>query len=245
MRSWMLYCLLVVPGTLARAWAQDLPSFELATIKPSGPGSPPASIQVLAGGRLVTANTPLSMLVPWAFNVDDTRIVGFPREASARFDIVAQAPGGQFARGEVYLMTRRLLAERFRLAVHRETRQLTTYTLAADAGGPKMTVVPPEPAGPNPFRMSAAGVLEGTRVTADMLATVLASQLGRPVANATGIMGMFDFTLQWQPDDRPASSDRPSLSTALREQLGLRLVAQSSPVEVVVIDRLETTPTAD
>ena len=226
--------------------ATDLPAFELATVRPSGPQSGPMSIQLLPGGRLVTSNIPLEMLVSWAFRLDDGRLFGAPKGADARFDVVAQAPTRELARGEVYLMMQRLLADRFKLATHRETRQLTAYTLVVDDRGLALKVRPLEPAGSNPFRMSAAGVLTGMGVTADMLATVLSSQLGRPVTNKTGVAGVFDFTLQWTPDDRAApDADRPSLMTAIREQLGLRLIAQTMQVEVVVIDRLETTPTAN
>ena len=224
--------------------AADLPAFELATVRPSGPESGPMSIQLLPGGRLITSNTPLRMLVAWAFRLDDGRLFGVPKGAEARFDVVAQAPAGELNGGALYQMTQRLLADRFKLAAHRETRPLTAYTLVVDDGGFKLKTRPFEPAGSNPFRISTAGVLSGTGVTGEMLATVLSSQLGRPVTNKTGIAGVFDFTLQWAPDERAAPDvNRPSLSTAIREQLGLRLVAQTMQVEVVVIDRLETTPT--
>jgi uncharacterized protein (TIGR03435 family) len=92
--------------------------------------------------------------------------------------------------------------------------------------------------------MSDSGSLTGTGVTADMLATVLSSQLGRPVQNMTGFTGMFDFTLRWTPDTGvPASpDDRPALFTAIREQLGFRLVSRKTPTDVVVIDHVERTP---
>jgi uncharacterized protein (TIGR03435 family) len=96
--------------------------------------------------------------------------------------------------------------------------------------------------------MSSAGRLTGTRVTADMLAKVLSNQLGRPVKNATGFASAFDFTLQWTPDTAsPVADDpqRPSLLTAVREQLGFRLVAKKMPVDVIVIDHVESTPTAN
>jgi uncharacterized protein (TIGR03435 family) len=221
------------------------PAFEVATVKPSGRDSPPMSIQLLPGGRLVTANTSLTMLINWAFSLDDGRLFGAPKGAdSARFDVVAKMPENIAGRGQVQLMMRALLAERFKLAVHRETRELTSYALVTDEGGPKIKVfAQTELPDANPFRMSAAGMMTGTRVTTDMLATVLSSQLGRPVENRTGITGAFDFTLNWRPDERSAvDDDRASLSTAIREQLGLRLLAQKAAVDVIVIDHVETTP---
>jgi uncharacterized protein (TIGR03435 family) len=93
--------------------------------------------------------------------------------------------------------------------------------------------------------MSDAGTLHGTHVTADILANVLSNQLGRPVQNMTKLDGKFDFTLRWAPDTAAAVDfqDRPTLFTAIREQLGFRLVAEKRAVEVVVIDHVEKAPT--
>jgi uncharacterized protein (TIGR03435 family) len=80
----------------------------------------------------------------------------------------------------------------------------------------------------------------------DMLAKALSSQLEAPVENGTRIAGSFDFALVWQPADAPIGDlSRPSLFTALREQLGLRLDVRRTQVEVMVIDRLSLTPLAD
>ena len=227
---------------------QDAPTFEVATIKPSGPESPPISIQRLPGGRLVTTNTPLPMLIQWAYQLDEGRLLGVPSGlGSLRFDVVAKSPEPEPVAGRMQLMMRTLLTDRFKLAVHRETRELVGYTLVSEPGGAKVHVVTSdEPADSNPFKMSDSGTLTGARVTADMLATVLSNQLGRPVQNKTAFQGRFDFTLRWAPDTGVApgdSQDRPSLFTALREQLGFRLIAQRTATDVVVIDHVERTPT--
>jgi bla regulator protein blaR1 len=225
------------------------PAFEVATIKPSGADSAPMLIKRLPGGRFVTSNTPVPMLVAWAYGVDDGRLFGVPKGLDAGFDVVAKASEAEPAAGQMQLMMRALLAERFKLVVHHETRELTAYELVSDAGGPKVRVVESSnPPDPNPFSMSAAGRLTGTRVTTDMLAKVLSNQLGRPVKNASGFASAFDFTLQWTPDTAIAAIDdpsRPSLLTAVREQLGFRLVAKKTPVDVIVIDHVESTPTAN
>jgi uncharacterized protein (TIGR03435 family) len=222
-------------------------TFEVATIKPSGRDSAPMSMQRLPGGRFLTSNTPLTMLINWAYALDDGRLLGVPKGAeSTRFDIVAVAPVENPAPGQMQLMMRNLLADRFKLVVHRESRELISYELVAEDGGPKVRVsTSAEPPDPNPFRMSARGSLIGTRVTADMLTKVLSSQLGRPVENRTGLVDTFDFTLQWRPDEGApiAGDDRPSLFTAIREQMGFRLMARKAPVDVIVIDHLEITPT--
>jgi uncharacterized protein (TIGR03435 family) len=224
-----------------------LPAFELATVKASGPQSAPMSIRSLPGGRLVTSNTPLPMLIQWAYELDEGRLLNVPKGLdSLRFDVVAQAPEGPPASGRLQQMMRAILAERFKLAVHYETRELVTYALVTEPGGPKVRATEADgPADPNPFRMRDSGSLAGTRVTADMLAKVLSSQLGRPVENKTGFAGWFDFALQWAPDAGGApvdAAERPSLFTAIREQLGFRLDAQRTATAVVVIDHVERTP---
>ena len=80
-----------------------------------------------------------------------------------------------------------------------------------------------------------------------MLAKALSSQLAAPVENGTRIAGSFDFTLQWQPDGIPSgdATTRPSLFTAIREQLGLRLDVRRALVDVVVVDRVLLTPTPE
>jgi uncharacterized protein (TIGR03435 family) len=237
---------LAVAGPFAQGTVQ--PSFEVATIKRSTADSPPQSIRRLPGGRLTTTNTPLATLIAWAYGVDDGRLYGVPKGLDGTaFDVVAKAPEQEPAPGQMQLMMRSLLAERFRLVVHHDTRDLTAYSLVTDAGGPRVQVVDaPDRPDANPFTMSTAGRLTGTRVTADMLAKVLSNQLGRPVQNDTGFTKAFDFTLLWSPDTAPVDDlPRPSLLTAVREQLGFRLVAKKTTVDVIVIDRVDSNPTAN
>ena len=223
------------------------PAFEVATIKPSGPSSAPMALQ-RRGGRVLTSNTSLAWLIAWAFDLDDGRLAGVPAGAeNARFDVNAKPPDGDLPPGQLQRMMRTLLADRFHLVVHSEMRSLPGYVLVVDAKGARFQPSPAAgPPGPNPFRMTSAGTLIGTGATTDMLTKTLSSQLGRPVQNMTGIGGVFDFTLQWRSDSADITdSTRPSLFTALREQLGLRLDARNVSAEVIVIDRLDLTPTAD
>ena len=228
--------------------AQAPPSFEVATVKPSGPESGPMALQRQPSGRLVTTNTPLTFLIGWAFDLKDGQLVNAPRGAdSARFDIVAQPPSGPLPPGGLQMMLRALLVRRFGLVVHSEMRTGVSYVLTTDRDALRVGLtVPPEQPDPNPFSMTSAGVLRGRRVTTAMLAQALSSQLGAPVENGTRITGSFDFTLEWQPAGAPAGDlARPSLFTAIREQLGLRLDVRRTPIEVVVVDRLDLLPAAD
>jgi uncharacterized protein (TIGR03435 family) len=221
-------------------------AFEVATVKPSDTNSPPTSIE-RKGNRLLSTNTSLAFLVKWAFELDDERLIGMPGGADrVHFDVVGKAPEETPAPGRMQAMMRTLLAERFRFQSHSEQRRLTTYALILD-GTPKVrTSTSTGPPSSSPFTMAGAGRLSGTRVTTAMLAKVLSSQLGRPVQDLTGVDGVFDFTLEWAPDSAaPGDSSRPSIFTALREQLGMRLESRQLAVDVLVVDRVELSPTAD
>ena len=230
--------------------------FEVASIKPSNEDSPPMGLHRTAG-QFTVSNLTVPFLIRWAYDLDEDRLVGAPKGLdSARFDIVAKIPGRTLVRGELQLMMQSLLAERFKLRIHREKRELTSYTLVKEKDGPKVHFVDLGAGfGQDPFRMTDRGRLTGTKVTAAMLAKVLAVQVGRPVEDQTGIADPFDFTLEWTPDTvltgDPADAqpvaregrNRPSIFTAVREQLGFRLNARKAAVEVIVVDRVESRPT--
>jgi len=241
------FCALCCPAVRSSAQASgELPAFEVATIKPST-GKEPLAVDRRAD-RLVITNASLAWLIKWAYDVDDDRLLAVPQAAErARFDIVAKAPESP-VRGRVQLMTQALLRDRFHLQIHHELRRLDSYALVT-TGTLKVRVVPDDgkPAPSNPFSMSTAGRLQGTHVTARMLAKALTDQLRRPVQDQTGIDGFFDFTLEWAPDSAGAAADlaRPSLFTAIREQVGFALEPRRTPVDVLVIDHVETMPTAN
>ena len=213
--------------------AQSSTMFEVATIKASGEDSAPFGIN-RTPGQFAASNSPLAFLIKWAYDLDDGRLIGSTRALeSARFDILAKIPNRELAPGELRLMMQALLAERFTLRIHKETRELSSYTLVTDGGGAKLHFVEAEGGfGQNPFQMTDRGRIVGTKVTTDMLAKVLAAQVGRPVEDLTGIKRPFDFTLEWTPDgdSTPGAQqgladgrNRPSILTAIREQLGLRM----------------------
>ena len=216
-----------------------------------------------SGYHLATTNTSLLFLITWAYDVHSDHVYGQPKWLdSVRYDVVANAPQDRRPAppqppgqpSELQQMMQALLAERFKLALHREIRQLPMYALVVAKGGPKVHLMEaPAVMGQNPFRMSGRGRLTGTQVSAAMLANVLSGQLGRWVKDETRLEGVFDFTLEWQPDAPSAAPDgvpgpadlRPgsSLFTAIQEQLGLKLEARNGPAEVLVIDHIESAPT--
>jgi uncharacterized protein (TIGR03435 family) len=228
------------------------PAFDVASIKPTPSNGGQPGINRSAG-QFSTSNLSLPFLIQWAYDVDEDRLVGLPKGFdSVRFDITAKIPPDQklIPNVTLRLMMQNLLVDRFKLRVHREMRDLQSYALVKEKAGPKVRFVDPsQPVGMNPFNMTDPGRIVGTRVTAEMLAKVLAGQLKRPVEDLTGITMPFDFTLEWMPDSIAGQSDtvgansnRASLITALREQLGFRLNSRKSSVEVIVIDHVESVP---
>ncbi len=202
-----------------------------------------ASIRSSPGGRFTIVNYSLRMLITWAYDIGDDRLYGETKGLdSVRYDVVAKAPPEQKpAIGRFNLMMQSLLADRFKLRVHRETRQLPMYALLVDKDGPR--IHPKDltgPVGQNPFRMPGSGRWTGTKVSTVMLAKVLSNQLGRSVQDRTGLRGYFDFTLNWTPDEDAALG--PSIFTAIREQLGLRLEARKGPAEAIMIDHVDLKP---
>jgi uncharacterized protein (TIGR03435 family) len=229
---------------LAAALTVRPQSFEFATVRPTPEPSPPTSIRSFPGGRLETRNVTLRMLIQWAWDLDDGRLSGGPKWLDdAHYDIVGQAPAGQLPRGALYRMMQSLLRERFHLRTHHESRELTAYEMVIDKSGAKVQIVDASGGfASSPFQMTDRGRISGAKVTAAMLAKVLAEQVHRPVEDATGFKDAFNFTLEWAPDSDP-SSNRPSIFTALREQLGFRLDPRKKAVDVLVIDSIDRTPT--
>jgi uncharacterized protein (TIGR03435 family) len=129
-------------------------------------------------------------------------------------------------------MLRTLLEERFKLAVHTETRDGAVYNLVAAKGGSKM-----KQADGNSPRGSGWGptTLRGT-MSSDKMASLLTSILGHPVLDHSGLSGIYTVDLKWAGDDQ---TDRPSIFTAIQEQLGLKLEPTRGPIQVLVIDRVE------
>ena len=236
--SWMLFA----------QGSEKLPAFDIASIKPADPRAEEASIK-RSGMRLTISGYTPRMLIECAFDVRDDRLLGRSKWLdSARYDIVAQTPE-QPRFGELQLMMRSLLKERFGLVIHHEQRNLPFFALLIDTGGPKVRVSDAE-RGPakNTFSMSEPGHLRATRVTATMLANVLSNQTGRSVQDFTGLKGIFDVTLAWAPEDAasPEPEDPlPSIFSAVREQLGLKLESRRGLVDVLVIDQLANSPQAN
>jgi uncharacterized protein (TIGR03435 family) len=210
------------------------PTFEVASVKPNKSGDARVMLGIQPGGRFTATNVSLRMLIRTAYQLQDFQIVGGPGWISSdRFDLVAKAegnlpptaPGGP--PGPLQLMLRALLAERFSLVVHEDTRELPTYALvhartdrrlgpqlrrseidcaqvAGARGRGGLPVPPPQPGGRpvcgiriGPGQLSAGGI------PLVQFATALAPFVQRVIVDQTGLSGNFDVDLSWTPDQMP------------------------------------------
>jgi uncharacterized protein (TIGR03435 family) len=219
------------------ALGQQRPSFEVATIKPNTEGSQSFSLNFAPDGRFTARNLSVWNVIRTAYDLRDLQIVGAPAWIKTQgFDIQAQpAAGSPAPREQVTLMIQSLLADRFHLKYHREIQQQPGYALVVGSRGAKLA---PARQGPSKTLM---GDFDIASMNLKSFASVLEYDLDRPVANQTGIDGNYALKIEWASDRIPAdaTSGKPSLFTALQEQLGLKLESARVPVEMFVIDSID------
>jgi uncharacterized protein (TIGR03435 family) len=253
-------------------------TFEVASVKPAHPLAGTARFSMSGGpgtgdpGRISFTNIMLKRVLLSAYDIKPWQISGPDWLDYLRFDITARIPEGA-TRAQFQVMLRNLLVDRFRMAVHRETREVSIYALVVAKNGPKLKLAAndSETAAPTPdeqlaimkreegsdgfpaLSLGASGLVIETRngrgrVTArrtvlSKFADLLAGQLGRPVIDRTGLSGTYDFVLYFAPEGMSANTTDPGIFGALHEQLGLRLEARKGPVEMIVVDHAEPVPT--
>jgi uncharacterized protein (TIGR03435 family) len=223
-------------------------SFDAASIKPSKPGASGGSTFQFPPGGLNIMNATLRDIIETAYSVRDFQILGGPGWLNTeRYDISAKtSPNGAQPNGipETRRRLQTLLAQRFHLEIHRETRDLPIYALIVGKNGSKLieAEAPSSSQSPPGIRTSC-GQMTGTITPMANLAVYLERQLRRPVVDRTGLPGRYTFQVEWTPDSGPCSetgsSDGPSLFTALQEKLGLKLESTKGPVDVIVVDHAE------
>ena len=257
-------------------------SFEVAAVKQdTGPFRPPnfpldaGDAYTVTGGRF-SADFALSTYVSFAYKLSLTleqrqaMIANLPKwVAEDRFDIQAKATEANPTKDQMRLMMQALLAERFKLAVHFETKEspvLALVLVKPGKLGPKLlphAEGPPCDTAPSPdlfppkcsvmvMTMSSGRMAKGGSrdTTMTLIADALPSmgRLGRPVVDRTGLSGRFDFAIEWSPEtnnipplpgEPVPDTQGPSFQAALREQLGLKLESTMAPLQVLVIDHVE------
>lgn len=223
--------------------AQSGTSFEVATIRPSsgiasdGSWSPPGT------GGFTARSLPLARLIMLAYGIEDDQIANKPAWLEADLFDVAAKPSGNISlsREELKPLLQSLLRERFHLVIHTETRPMPGYALIVAKGGPRLR--PTRGAAFPNFRVNVNdSEIDGLNWSMRFLATQLQRPAGRPVADATGLEGGYDIKLSFS-SEVPTDSSLPSIFTALKETLGLKLEPRKIPVQVLVIDHADRTPT--
>jgi uncharacterized protein (TIGR03435 family) len=219
--------------------AQQQPAFDATSIKPSedAPGSP-SGISESAGG-IVARHVTLKRCVRGAYDVPETQVVGGPKWVDQdRYYIVARSAARASGR-ELMLMLQALLADRFKLTLHRELRNVSGYKLVLGKGGLKAPASAPESGSTG---MSTRSRIHCEGCTMAQLTLKLSEILHWPVVDKTGVEGKFDLKLDWKTegaDANPAAEGGTSIFTALQEQLGLKLESGKVAAEVLVIDSAE------
>jgi len=225
----MRFALSILVASVAAAQ----PAFEVTSVKPSEPGQPGMGTRN-DPGMLILNNATLRFAIRFAFSIQDFQFAGAPKWVDAdHFEIEGKcAEGVTFAQKLVMLQT--LLADRFQLKFHRETREVPGYVLVPAKSGLKLSKTK-TPDGPSGASWGGTRVA-GTNQTTAGLASMLSTHLERPLIDEAGYKDRFDFRLDWtSTPEEPA----PSLFSIIQEQLGLRLEARRVPVEMFVIDHAE------
>lgn len=247
--------------------ATPLPEFEAVSIKPNKSGDVRSAMHPSPGGRFTATNITVKMLIEWAYGVREFQLSGEPGWVdSERFDVAAKADGNpryDFLQPTLETMFQSVLQDRFKLAVHRITKELPVYSLVVAKNGPKIHPVdegdcPEVPTLQNPcrsIRPTQFGQLTAEKAPMSALALMLITFTGRTVVDKTALKGSYSYKLDWskyvQPSQLPPGADRPppnafdpasvqpAIASALEEQLGLKLEPGKGPVETLVVDHIE------
>ena len=216
----------------------------VASIKPSG-NNEPTSFKTTRG-RFTARGVTAQYLIAIAYGLQKFQILGGERWVDGeRFDVETKLEELSVGSGNERLMIKLLLADRFKLQVHQETRESPVYALVVAPGGPKIKTATTQ-GGVN----VRAGLLVSTGMPMGLVASLLGTRLGRTVIDRTNLEGRFVIDLRWTPEPGELPSDSegvspppdlsgPSIFTAVQEQLGLKLLSTKGPSGFLVIDRIE------
>ena len=222
-----------------------VPLYKTISIKPSKSGIHADRTTKISPDEVTAVNQTTQELIRGAYDVKVDQIVGAPGWLnSQRYDLDAKVDITAAGQGELggERTLQELLSNRFKLAVHRETRLIPVYELVIAGDGPKLRESGPAYADSAPRVIHVEnGRIMGREVPIATLARILSEQLGRPVLDNTQLSSHYDVTLQWPT--APESSE-PTILIAIQDQLGLKLVPQLMPKEFLVIDHVEM-PSAD
>jgi uncharacterized protein (TIGR03435 family) len=242
------------PPVPIRPMAADAdPAFDVVTIKPSRPDATSWGTRV-QGGNVSALNMTLTDLLKFVYDLHGNQFIGAPAWSTAeRYDIAGKADAeGQPNADQFKVMLRKLLADRFHLAFHKEQRELPVYTVSVAKGGAKISKNDGKNETTGVIFRGPGSVLLNDVSMDDFCKMLQTAALDRPVVNQTGFAGRYDFSLVWTPDQLQiaipnpnalAPGDKadvpPDLYTATQQQLGLKIDAARLRIEVLVVDEVE------
>jgi uncharacterized protein (TIGR03435 family) len=250
-----LYC------GIAIAQIGSAPKFEVASIKKSAPNSE-TFMKAHPGGRLEISRATLMALTALAYRVQPFQVSGGPSWARSEYFTVNTKAAESPDEGRLFLMIQALLAERFALKLHFETREQPVYLLVTGRLGKRpptglqastgSCVKVDVAASPDPKACGSVGMglnhLEAQEISMPRLAEALTHALDRKVIDRTGRIERFNVSLRWTADENQAIEssdaialppDTPAIFTALQEQLGLKLEPSKALIDLLVIDQAE------
>jgi len=231
------------------------PSFEVVTIKPSDTSAPHGRSIRINGRQVRADNMSVRDLIVYAYGLHVRQIAhGAPSFIERNFDVDGVPDvTGHPNRAQSRLMFQRLLASRFKLKFHYESRSIPAYAIRIAKGGTRLATTTRKPGEANEFSYVCPPVLTVRNYSmAEFAKGMQDGFLDKPVVDQTGLKERYDFDLKWTADESqtycPAKGGEssndpnapPGIYTAIQEQLGLRLVSTKAPVQVMVIDQIET-----
>jgi uncharacterized protein (TIGR03435 family) len=242
----------VLAAVCSLAFAQppaDSPRFEVASLKPSDPnGQGGGIIRPMPGFQVYMATRmPLRTMMMVAYTVRDSQISGGPSWFGADlYDMNAKAEKPSTP-DELHVMLQNLLADRCRLKIHKESKEVSGWALVVDKDGPKFKAHDAEDKDHPPIRPMGPGKAQGVNANMDLLRLFISRGLDSPIVDKTGLAGYYDYTIEITPEritgpdgqDRLAPPDVKMISDALKAQLGLRLDPVKTSVDRIIIDHVE------
>jgi len=247
-RTWYACGLTILMAPAAFAQPAAPAAFEVASIRAvpregRGGGNPFASPAKTTPGSLTMSSVTLKTAIAWAYHVFEYQVSGPDWIGQDRYDILAKA-GSPAAEPELRAMAQTLLAERFHLELHRQTKEMAAYLLVLGKGGPKFRESPTEGESevePDQRRLAMAV----RRVSVSQLIDPLSRLFQAPVIDLTGLSARYDMTLdlmKYMPQSGEKIDPLSLIQTGLQEELGLRLESKKYAVDLLMVDRAEKTP---
>jgi uncharacterized protein (TIGR03435 family) len=242
----MRFAVPVLLVTSLAAFAQA-PAFEVASIRPGERGQ--ESIET-GPASLTMRHVRLLACIRWAYDVQEYQIVGPDWMNDLWFDVFAKS-AGEATTAQLHTMLQGLLADRFKLAVRRDTKEMTTLILTVAKGGHKLE--PTETEGSPAFQTGQL-TATGRGATLEPLLNLLSRELRTPVVDETGLKGKFNYFLDINPyfteESRKAAQGingpppdaNAIIAAAFQKELGLKVEPKKAPVPMIIVDHVEKAP---